>query len=121
METPQKILLISSLVGILLLLFLSKTMEPEVQNISNLSINKSFLGKNSEIKIIANITHQTDIKNSSLTILNLEDSTGKITGIINTKKIIIFNLTKTYEITGKLTEYENQTEISINRITPIAL
>lgn len=119
METHQKILLVLGLLGILLLLFLSKTLEPKVQNISELCINKSFFEKNSEIKVLANITHQTNIKNSSLIILNLEDSTGKITGIINTKKIIIFNLTKTYEIAGKLTEYNNQTEISINSIAPI--
>ena len=121
METHQKILLVLSLMGILLLLFLSSALEPKVQSIANLSLNKSFFEKNLGIKIIANITRQTEIKNSSLILLTLEDSTGTITGIINTEKELNFNLTTTYEITGKLTEYNNQTEISINRIIPLAL
>lgn len=123
MDSKTGLMLIFSLIGILSLLFLSQILEPRVMLIQNLSIeNQSYFQLNKEIKIIANITSINQVKNST-TFLKLEDETGILAGVIfkANPKILEINKSKTYAITGKLSEYENETNIIINKINPIII
>ena len=103
-----KLSLIISLLGILILLIISNEYEPRLTKINQLTTNQ--LNKN--IKIQAQIIKS--IKKPNSQILTLRDSTGQVLAIINSKKSLPTN--KTLMITGKLQEYNQELEISINKI-----
>jgi len=112
METNLKICLALSLLGILLLTFLSSHLTPKEYDILNITKNKvgNYVALNGQI---SNIEY---FKESEFCILTIEDSTGKITGTLNSKNLSI-NLTQKYLITGKITKYGNETQINIEKIT----
>jgi exonuclease VII large subunit len=121
MDKRTGIMLILSLIGVISLLFLAQNLEPPKTTIASaLSQNRSFFESNQEIKIIANLTSINQVKNST-TFLKLKDATGTISGVIfeSSPPVLSLNKSKTYEIVGKISEYENQTEIIISKINPI--
>lgn len=123
MDKKTGIMLILSLIGVLSLLFLTQIIQPPLTTIANVTTqNQSFFQSNQEIRIIANIT-QINQANNSTTFLKLEDSTGTLSGIIfeAPSKLLELNKSKTYEITGKLSEYEGEPEIIISKINPIVI
>lgn len=121
MDTRTGIMLILSLAGILILLFLSQTLQPSLITITKaINQNLSFFQSNQEIMLLANITSINQVKNST-TFFKLKDSSGTISGVIfqANSQLLNLNKSKTYLITGKITEYENQTEIIISKINPL--
>jgi len=114
METRLKRLLALSLLGIFVLLFLSKTLEPPISTIS--SLNTSDIG--TSIKLVGTISAIREYENSAFHIFTITDSTGKIKAITNAQdslKTIIKNGTN-YEVTGKIEEYNKTLEINVNKI-----
>ena len=107
-----KIALIFTLLGILLILFLSESMSIPLTKISDIS--KDNLDE--KVKIRGTLTRVTETGN--ITILNIKDTTGEIT-------ILLFdenpNLEKNQEaeILGTITEYEDQLEIIADQIKTI--
>tara|TARA_Y100000310_G_scaffold10116_1_gene10859 strand:- start:24850 stop:25173 length:324 start_codon:yes stop_codon:yes gene_type:complete len=103
----KKLALIISLTGILILFLIINSTNLEETKIS--SINDKFLNKN--IKIIGQITN---IKNyDDFATLIIKDSASQIQAICNC------NLKKsdeTFEITGRVSTYNNQLQININKI-----
>ena len=111
MNKTQKISLTLSLVGILILIFLSSHLEPEVISISNIT-EKNL---DEKIKIIANITEIRNFKEKNFQLITLKDSTGSITGTTNAKNLSI-NQNQTYIILGKVSEYNKTLQINIDKI-----
>ncbi len=104
-----KIALIISLTGIFILLIISNSLSPKLININE--INENYLNKN--VKIRGKIINEKSYDNFK--ILTVQDSTGKIQATLNSKNKINHN-NQTLIIQGKITEYENQLQISINKI-----
>lgn len=106
--TLLKISLISSIIGTIILIILSSTLEPKlikIKNIKDLDLYK-------KIKIQGNIT---SIKNyNDFNILEINDNSGKINIIANGK----LNLTKNQAITvtGKITEYKDELQLQAEKI-----
>jgi len=115
MEKRILFLLILSLTGILLLATLNLIIPPKETTIKNLLENKNSYA-NKEIQLEANIIKVTDFPKSSFQILILEDKTGNITATSNSPRQLNINKSKSYIITGKLQEYKNETQVSIDRI-----
>jgi len=106
-----KITLSISLIGILLLLFLSDFLEPELTNINQ--INNKLLNKKTKIQgQISNIKTYT---NQSFQVISIKDSTGEID--ITLSKIL--NLTKNQNITviGMVNEYNKNLQIQADEIS----
>jgi len=114
MNKPLKICFILSLAGILILLFLSEKLEPEIKSIANITegdINRA-------VKIRGEIISIKDFNDNSkiLTIFTIKDKTGNITVILNSKTPLEINKSKQYIITGKVQEYNKSLEISADKI-----
>lgn len=99
---------IISLLGILILLFIVNFIEPPNTKIN--SITDKRLER--QVKITAQVISQKTIDDFS--ILEIKDSTGTITGICNCKQL---PKNQTLKIFGKITKYENEIQITINKIT----
>ncbi len=104
-----KISIIISLLGILVLIFISN-LPSRLIEIKN--INSSLL--NQQVKIHGNITSIRKISNDFF-LLTIKDSTGTITGTINKN----FSSDSSLEITGLIEQYKNKTQIKINKINDI--
>ncbi len=105
-----KISLSISLMGILLLLFLSNFLEPKLTDIEQ--INNKLLNKKTQVQgTISDIKTYT---NSSFQVISIKDSTGEID--ITTNKIL--NLTKNQNITviGTIKEYNQGLQIQADKI-----
>ena len=111
MNTNLKICLAFSLLGILLLTFLSSHLTTKEYNIIN--ITESRIGDYVAIK--GNISNVKNFKESEFYILTIKDNTGSITGTLNSKNLSI-NLSKEYIFTGKIEKYENNKQINIEKI-----
>ena len=114
MEAIKKYLIIASLLGIILLLFLPKIIEPETKTIS--SITKENL--NQIIKVQSKITSIREYNNQTFQVLILRDETGTIEATANSKTGLKkeINLSKEYTIIGKVSEYNKTIQISINQL-----
>ena len=112
MEEGMKICLVLSLIGILVLLFLSAKLEPQQKNISEIT-NADF---NKEIKIIAKISSIREFPDKNFQIMTLKDETGNITAISSSNSHIELNRTKEYAIIGRVQEYNRTLQLNINRI-----
>jgi len=99
-----------SLIGILLLLFLSQTLTPKLTNIEN--INNKLL--NQKIKVQGQISNIRTFEDSNFQIISIKDSTGNIDLILNNP----INITKNQNITviGKVTEYNQTLQIQADKI-----
>jgi len=114
MEKLKKILLLSSLVGILLLLFISQQITPRNQNISD--INESQLEQ--RVKIIGNIIEVREYSNNTFHILKIQDLTGSISVIFNTKpQALSINYSREYSVIGKLEKYNQTLQVAAEKIT----
>jgi len=110
-KTLLKQALIISLIGILLLLFLSNILTPKLIKISE--INKKILNKN--IKIFATIKSIQD--KETFKILFVSDSSGEIQVLCNCKNNIKEN--QEVIILGKVTEYKETFQVQANKIINI--
>ena len=111
MRTSLKTCLGISLFGILLLIFLSSHLALKEYNIINIT-EKNI---DNYVAISGQISNIRNFEESEFYILTISDSTGKITGTLNSKNLTI-NKTLEYLITGKITKYENETQINIEKI-----
>ena len=108
MKNLTKITFAISLMGILLLLIISKNLESKLIDIEN--INNKLLNKN--VKIQGNIINIKNYKDFQS--ISIKDSTGKITITLNKN----LNLTKNQNIiiTGKVKEYNQNLQIQTDKI-----
>lgn len=107
-----KIGIIASLFTILTLLYLSNIIEPKLQNIEDITEEQL----NQKTKIIAQI--QTIQDHEGFQIITVEDSTGEIDVLTNSKEPI----KKTENdilIIGRITEYEDELQITADKIIEI--
>jgi len=111
MKTNLKICLALSLFGILLLIFLSSHLTPKEYDIMNITEKDM----NNYIAISGQISNIRNFEESQFYILTITDNTGSITGTLNSYNLSI-NKTQEYLITGKITKYENETQINIGKI-----
>lgn len=111
MVSLQKIALITSILGIILLIFLSLNLEPRLIPISEISEEK--LEK--YVKISGYITEIK--KTEAMTILTIEDSYGEIKAIAYELLDIEENIK--IELIGKIISYKNELEIEISELKEI--
>ena len=111
-KTFLKIAILTSVIGILLLLFIVENSKIEISNISD--ITKSSIDSQVRIQGFISSIRST----SSSTILTVNDVTSSIKVIIFAKNL---DLSKNdyVEITGKIQEYENNLEILTSNIKKI--
>ena len=105
-----KLTLTISLLGIIILLILTNTLQPTLKNIEDITTKD--LNKKAKVQgIIINIK---SFEESNFQILTLSDSTGKID--ITTNKIL--NLKKGQQITvvGRVTDYKQDLQIEAEKI-----
>ena len=107
-NTLLKISLCCTLLGILVILFIVENSEIPESNISNLT--KDNLG--TTVSVSGKITRITETP--GLLILDLSDSTGKITAIIFKEGNMTLQKNQIVTREGKLIEYEDKLEIQAN-------
>lgn len=112
MNSITRVCLIVSILGILLLFLLANILEPSLVEISDIS--SSYLNK--EVKINANIVKIYNLQDKNFQILTLSDNSGNITGVSFSKTPLTLNPNKTYEIRGKVQEYNKEIQINIDLI-----
>lgn len=114
MKNMTKITFILSLLGVFLLLVISNSFTPKQINIEN--ITNSSLNQN--VAVICNITKVINLDNYDFQILTLEDKTGSIKAITNSKKDLekIDNVI----VEGKVIEYNQTLEIEISKIISLS-
>lgn len=103
-----KIALLCSLVGILIILLISESLEVPYIKVSE--INKDLLDK--QVKINGTITRINTYP--GLTLLSIKDSTGEIKAI--TFENIEIEESVLVEVTGIIKEYKNSLEIEIKQL-----
>jgi len=112
MKTQQKIFLVLSLISLLILMIISNNISPKTTDISN--ITEKNLNQNLALQV--KIIYLKNFENQSFQLLTLKDSTGTITGTTNSRNPLKLDLSKNYTIFGKISEYNNTIQISINKI-----
>jgi DNA/RNA endonuclease YhcR with UshA esterase domain len=112
MEKRIFFLLLISLAGIFFLLLLSLIIPPKTLKINQIT-EKNL---NQQIQIQAKIISITDFPKSEFQILTLKDETGNITATSNSNRQLKINQSKIYMFTGKIQEYENEIQLSIDKI-----
>lgn len=106
-----KISLIVSMIGILILLFLSNFLEPKSISISE--IDDSMINK--KVKVQGEILKITDKK--SFLIISLEDKTGKIDVLCECKNN--FQNNQKISVYGTIKEYQKSLQIQADKIIKI--
>ncbi|MBU2634174.1 MAG: hypothetical protein KJ674_02930 [Nanoarchaeota archaeon] len=109
-STLLKLALITSLLGILIILFISEKTEIPSSDIK--SINKNLLNK--EVQITALV--ENVIETPGLYILTVKDNSASIKVIVFKEDPINITENSIIEIIGTVTEYKNQTEIIAKEI-----
>jgi len=109
--TLLKISFAVSVIGILLLLFLSSTIPPK--KLSIIDINNNHLNK--RVQVQGTIFSIKTYQDSDFQVISIKDQTGSID--ITTNKI--FNITKSQQINviGKVKEYKQNLQIQADKIT----
>lgn len=102
-----KVALLTAILGISLLLFLSQTLEPQVIKISGIKGNMLEQG----VRVRGNITSFKPYHNFA--VFDLQDETGKISVVVYSLKE---NLSGNVEVTGKVKEYYGEIEIEASKI-----
>ena len=106
----EKLALITALIGIIILIFLSSTLEPKTIKISE--INGKMIDQT--VKFSGDITK---IKTyGQFTLMNVKDKTGEIT-VISYENL---NLSGEIEIIGKITSWKGMLEIEADKISLIS-
>ncbi len=111
-KTLFKISIITSLVGLLIMIIMIGAMDLSESSIS--SINKTYIGK--EIKIKGVLTSKKEL--SGITIMNVKDDTGSIKVIAYKDNDQYLELKKdsTIEVKGLVKEYSSELEIEADSI-----
>ena len=109
-KTLLKISLITSLVGILILLVILDKIDVSDSNIN--AINKTFLDK--QVKIKGEITRITETP--GLYIMNVKDNTGDIDVIVFKEEKLELEKGNIIQIEGQVTEYQGKLEIIAKKI-----
>ncbi len=109
-KTLLKISLITSLVGILILLIILDKIDISDSDIA--SINKTLIDK--QVKIKGEITRTTETP--GLYILNVKDNTGNIDIIIFKEDKIELKKGDIVEIEGQITEYQDKLELIAKKV-----
>jgi DNA/RNA endonuclease YhcR with UshA esterase domain len=113
MKIKKEILfMLLSLLGIALMLIIAHSSKPDIINIKNLTSKML----DQQVSIQGKVYSYRFFGNSSFEILDIKDKTGNITGIINSKEEIKFNKTQIYLISGKVSIYNNETQIVVDKI-----
>ena len=104
----EKAALITAILGVIALVFLSDNLEPGIRAIDKITINDI----DSYVKVSGNITY---VKNyPSSTLLKIEDYTGKMYAVLYGD----VNITKgPATVTGKVTEYKGILELEVAKIS----
>jgi RecJ-like exonuclease len=103
----EKIALITAILGIACLIFLSENLEPKLRDISSIT-SKDI---DNYVKVTGNITYAKQYSTSTL--FKIQDNTGEMYGILYSKS----NLTKgPATINGKVTEYRGILELEAEKI-----
>ena len=105
-----KLSLAFSLLGILLILFISENTDLPISKISDIT-NKQI---DTTIKIKGTIEHLTELEN--LILFSLKDKTGKINIILFTDETLNLKQNQKIELIGKVIEYKNTIEIMADQI-----
>jgi len=108
MKKIQKVYLISSLLGVLLLLFLTSLVHPK--EISICELNKT---KNNEKILIRGIISDNNVLADNFNLITLEDSSCKVKVVCNCK---ISLLNKKVAVIGRVRIHKNEKQISADRI-----
>jgi len=114
METIKKYLIITSLLGVMILLFISSSIKPETSNIAD--INEKNL--NELVKVQGTIVSIKEYNNQTFQVLIIKDETGTIEATANSKTGLKqeINLSKEYTLIGKVSKYNKTIQISINQL-----
>lgn len=114
MNRALKISLALSLIGILLLIFISSHIEP--REVSIASITEEYLDK--EVRITGQIDKIKNFKDNGFHILEVSDSTGYIEVTASSSNLTV-NKNLTYAIIGKVSEYNGTIQISADKIQKV--
>ncbi len=109
MEDILKVLIVISLSGILLLLFLSNILEPkliDIEKINNRMVNR-------KVKISGTVIEIYD--KETFKILIVKDKTGKINVLCKCRDI----KNESIEVIGRVKKYKNQLQINADKILKI--
>lgn len=107
----EKLALITSLIGVAALLFLSQQLEPKLVKISD--INENLLGDN--VRVRGNITEIKE--NGGILMYSLQDNNLSITIIVyNNKQEVPIEKEKRVEVSGRVKEFLNKIEIEADTI-----
>lgn len=109
-KTLLKISLITSLVGILILLVILDKIDISDSNINQ--VNKTFLDK--QVKIKGEITRITETP--GLYIMNIKDNTGSIDVIIFKEEKLELEKGNIIEVQGQVTEYQGKLELIAKKV-----
>lgn len=107
-----KLAIITSLVGLTLLMFLSEFIDLDYTKIDD--IDDSFLDKKILIQVRIDSVKETNKTYS----LRLSDSSGYIRGVIFDKEAFTFKKGDFVDVKGKVDEYLGYYNIAIDKITP---
>ena len=109
-KTLLKISLITSLVGILILLIILDKIDVSDSNINQ--VNKTFLDK--QVKIKGEITRITETP--GLYIINVKDNTGNMDIIIFKEEKLELEKGSVIEVQGQVTEYQGKLELIAKKV-----
>jgi len=105
-----KISLIISLIGIILILILANTLEPNLQPISKITIKDL----NKKIKVQGTIFNIKSFEESNFQIISIKDSSGKIDITLN--KILDLKNNQELIVIGRITQYKKNLQIQVEKI-----
>lgn len=101
----ENLAMVVSLVGVLLILFVSEKME--AGSLSIIDVNESYLGNN--VKITGEVVRL--IETEGLLILDVKDDSGKIKVVAFSDEYVDVQENDKVEIEGEVVEYKNETEL----------
>ena len=107
----EKVALITSLLGVAALLFLSQQLEPKLVKISD--INENLLGNN--VRVQGKISEVKE--NEGMLIFSLKEDNSSITIIAyKNKQEVSIEKERLVEVTGRVKEFRNKVEIEAESI-----
>lgn len=112
-RTLLRLALVTSIVGLILLFFLSENLEPPLMPIKEIS-EKYF---DSYVKVAGEITNVKETK--GLYILTVEDATDEIEVVIFKDKNVTFSEDTQVEVIGKVTKYWTRLQIEAVEVRAI--
>jgi len=105
-----KLSLAISLLGIIILLILTNTLEPNLKSIGEITTKDL----NKKTKVQGTIINIRSFEESNFQIISIRDSTGKID--ITTNKILELKNNQIIIVTGRVTDYKQDLQIEAEKI-----